>query len=216
MQQDFFVGRVPQGRILAWVVAVAAVLLVPTGLASAPAGAQGTNDVVVDLVVTVDQGQCGTGNCAQGETPVTFDATLTVNEAETQINGRSLTPQQAAAVNAALEAQGVEITLTDAAGTAQTVDEGTAICLEPGQYTVAAAPVDADAAIQAVVVALADEGIPIVADDVTIGEFTDTFRVARCPAEDGGGGGDGGEGGGGGNVSAAEAQYKDKIINIPD
>jgi hypothetical protein len=212
MQQDFLVGRVPQGRVLAWVVAVAAVLLVLMGLAAAPAQAQATG-VEVDLVVDTQPGDCGTGDCLPGERPITFNANLTVDEQASQVNGQPLTAQQVAGINRALETAVLEITVTNPNGTTQTVGEGEALCLEPGQYTVTATVTNETAVAQAVADALADQNVT--AANVDIGELTeDTLVVAQCPAGDGGGG-NGGDGGGG-SVTAAEAQYKDKIINIPD
>jgi hypothetical protein len=200
MQQNFFMGRVSQGKVLAWVVAVAAVLLVCVVLAAAPARAQATG-VVVDLAVDPQPRACGTGDCLPGERPVTFEATLTVNE---QASQQTLTAPQVTAANDALANQAVEITLTPATGTAQTVEEGAPICLEPGRYTIAATLVDEAAAIRAVVNAANRAGPPrIRPQDVTIESSGNTFDVARCNTD-----GDG--------VTAAKVQYKDKIINIPD
>lgn len=82
-----------------------AALLVLSGLLAPPARAQQPLEeqlegLVIDLVVDVDQGECGERGCAENRRPVTFDARLEVDEASSTSLG--LEPEDIKAVNEAL------------------------------------------------------------------------------------------------------------------
>jgi len=185
---------------------------------------------VLNVLVDVEQGECGTGGCAEGERPVTVTPILSLN---TELAALLTAAQEQAILDAAAAvAIFGEVTITDSAGAVvATVDPGETVCLEPGDFTASSSVVNAGVTADAALDALAGLGLGIdlsalVADVLVIEE---PFVVAECP-----GGGPGGGGGGGdqnfGDITLEEcsaiinnntgAQYSPEInqrcVNIID
>ncbi len=170
-------------RLLAFGLALITTFALSFGVVSGPAQAQITDieleDIIFGLTVSVDEGECGAGGCPEDERPVTFTALLTA-DAESTLD---LTAEQLAQLNAALDASVFDIEVTDSEGNTQTVESGEAVCLPPGETTVTATAVEADvaAALEEFLDITEDPLLEITADNITIGEFTNTFVVAACP-----------------------------------
>ena len=176
-------GRRWPGVALAVLVAA---LFVLSGLLAAPVRAQELEGIVVDLVVDVDQGDCGERGCAEDRRPVTFDARLEIDEQSAGDLG--LTDEEIEEVNEALA--GVELTddlieirVTDDEGRTRVVEDGDTLCLEPGEYDVEATFVDEAAEttlVDAVLAQLQAIDANLTAEGIIIEEFQDTFVVEEC------------------------------------
>jgi LPXTG-motif cell wall-anchored protein len=186
---EMILGRKGFGATLA---VLAAAMLVLSGLFASPARAQALEepleDIVIDLVVDVEQGECGEGGCREDRRPVTFDARLEVNAASATALG--LEPEDIEAVNEALAEVEltddlIEIRVTDDEGRTRVVEDGDTVCLAPGQYEVETTLVDEAALETAVVAELVglDPDPDLDVGDITIEEFDDTFVVEECPVD---------------------------------
>ena len=177
--------------------AIAAAMLVMAGLFAAPARAQELDGIVVDLAVDVEQGECGEGDCPDDERPVTFDARLEIDPDSADNLGLTAgevdeVDDALAGVDLADDLIDIEVEYPDG-GTQDLEDEET-ICLQPGEFDVAAVVADEADLEAAVVEALneVDEGMDLEPNDVAIEDFDDTFTVDEC--DDNGDGADHGHG----------------------
>jgi hypothetical protein len=161
-------------------------MLIVAGVFASTAQAQDLSaGVDVDLVVDIEQGECGEGECADDERPVTFDARLEIDEQSAQ--DLNLSTEEIVEVNDALAGveltdELIDITVEDPDGGTQEVEDEETICLQPGEFDVTAVVAEVDTLETDVVEALneVDEGSDLTAEDVTIEDFDEPFTVDEC------------------------------------
>ncbi len=146
------------------------------------------------ILVDVEVGECGTGNCPADQRPVTVTPVLDL-DLDAVIGADILDQLLTAALAVAVFE---DVTITDAQGNVvATVAPGDTVCLEPGTFTAETSLLNADAVIDEID-ALA---LGITIEDVIVVE--ETFTVQQCPAD----GGDDDDGGG--DIGSGNTQYID-------
>jgi hypothetical protein len=190
MQQDFFVGRVPQGRVLAWVGAVAAVLLVVCV-------------VLVVFATSADAQQ--NGSCQSPRTVATVGPTRDNTRTPFEVTGRTFRVSYDVTFEDPNAFNALDIEIEDRFGLAafQTVEESGS-----DSFIVTEGP----GSFELLVNVTTNNGATYT---VTVEDCVGTAPGGNDGGAAGGNGG-GGVGGDDGSVTAAEAQYKEKIINIPN